>query len=582
MLQIKVKDSFVDVGEASITLKYTNPMFRENPLNNAFSYSFTLPATPTNRAIFNNIERLDNDSDTDNFEAEVFFSGISFLQGNLSVKNPNDSSFNCFLNNRDLNISKILSNFNIRDLQLETHRLYELHPDPFATLADRVNFYINSFKQIQNDRFNNDDIDDNHAFPPVLSDLFAYNSGEQPPNLRFNYVMKYINAFVQGSYQTNHGYDTSTLEEVFWSTTYIPFIKYNYVLKELFKILDLTVVSDFIESVDMKQLCIFNISTLDYNPTLDFNLMKQDYELQDYLPAVSGLTVVNALKTIFNQLMFIDNNIVEIIPVKTILNTPEEDISKYSPPEYSNSTLNANGVTFSYAKDDQDLLYNNPTFTPKTVVVGDGKTKNEAPDRYLFASRQNASITWPFWASLPALPTNLTDNPGELSTYGIYRGPLKSDEYPSKVILPNGTPLSDIEGPDVDYDRLMLTFYRGKQLNNLGNPYPLATPFSTEQSAGSVGELSLEWDGEDGLYNTFWKDYLESVNKAKETTKLLDLPPHKFKDFATFKEPNKLINSPAGQMRGILKEISITLKGNTASKSTCVFVSKQESNTEVS
>jgi len=582
MLQIKVKGEFVDVGEASITLKFENPMFRQNPLNNAFSYSFTLPVTPRNSAIFDNVERIDSSAESNNLPCEIFFEGILMLQGVLSIKNPNNDSYSCFINNEDLAISKRLKDFRIRDLDLESIHQYDFHPDSFASLEDRWNFQEDSFQAFKNDPFNEDDIDATHSWPTVLSESYGYNEGDQQSFPDFNWPFRFINPFTDGSYQYNHPFDTTNIEQIFWSVTYIPFIKYTHVLKEIFKVVNLTIIGDFLELTDIKQLSMFNNNTVDADPPVsDFQPLKRDLKLEDHLPDVSGLAIVNLLKVNFNQILFIDKNSIEVRSVTEILNTPEEDLTKFTNPKYSYSRKFSEGFSFSYADDSKDVLFKNPEYTPAKVVIGDGKTDITSPDRYLFVTQQYVSVNWALWASFPTLPIVAADPIGSLNTVGVYRGPLKGDSYPSTLLDIFGLPFVDVSGPDDHLDNLVLTFYRGKQLNNLGNPYPLATPFSTEPSIGKVGDLSLTWDGDDGLVETFYKPFIEAINQSKEITRLLDLPVHKVSEMSRFRFPNYKIQSPAGQMRGILKELSITLKGNKASKSTCLFVAKEQSDTSI-
>lgn len=575
MLSIKVNNEFIDVGDTSITLKFLNPMFSDNPLNNAFSYSFILPITSRNKRIFKNVHRVDSIKAQVKYPTTVFFEGIAILSGNIVVKKFSKTGLSCYINNDELVISNQMKEINIRDLVLDEYKLYDHNPVP-GTQAENFDFYWNSLMTTLNDRFNNDDTD-THCFPPMIMGLHGYNEGIPPPALRFNYVMGMVNPYIQGSYRPNNGYnDVLSTAEIFWSCTYIPFVKYNYVLKKLFELFNITVISDFIESIDMKQLSIFNRDTLDsQDDNLIINEFKQFYKLQDYLPNVTGLDVVDVLKNIFNQVIFIKNNIVTILPIQEILNTPIENFTKYVDPFYSFTPSEPKGISLKYDNDSEDPLFDDPVHTPAEILIGDGGIKIVSKARYLFSDTAIASIQWPTFTSYPSgLPASLSDAAGEFGTYSVYRGKLKTDQYPYYVETTPPHLLGDDPGPEESSDRLLLTFYRGSNLNALGNPYPLATPFSVDQYAGKVGNLSLAWDGEDGLYETFWKDWLNLTDGAIEIDKTLVLPIHKIIQLISFRNPKKRFDSEDGPTTGIVKEVTFTIGNEGLSKTSCTFIAK--------
>ena len=69
---------------------------------------------------------------------------------------------------------------------------------------------------------------------------------------------------------------------------------------------------------------------------------------------------------------------------------------------------------------------------------------------------------------------------------------------------------------------IVLLFYRGIQTLssiNADNPdsidYPLASPLNYDYFGNRIGNYSLIWTGQDGIFNTWWKDWHEAIQRMR-------------------------------------------------------------------
>lgn len=120
--------------------------------------------------------------------------------------------------------------------------------------------------------------------------------------------------------------------------------------------------------------------------------------------------------------------------------------------------------------------YGTPTFTAPTDTL------------HMVTSTEEFGLAFPFNADDEFLP----------AFYGPYVSPWYDD-----------APLKDI----------ILLFYRGLQpYGTFSLDYPLASSNAYSWGETKVGELSLLWTGEDGLYNRWWKTWVEALERMRPVT----------------------------------------------------------------
>jgi hypothetical protein len=65
---------------------------------------------------------------------------------------------------------------------------------------------------------------------------------------------------------------------------------------------------------------------------------------------------------------------------------------------------------------------------------------------------------------------------------------------------------------------MVLLFYRGLQTDGAGNEYPLASPLPYNYEEETIGAYSLLWTGRYGLYNVWWKEWHEALQRMRPVT----------------------------------------------------------------
>ena len=77
------------------------------------------------------------------------------------------------------------------------------------------------------------------------------------------------------------------------------------------------------------------------------------------------------------------------------------------------------------------------------------------------------------------------------------------------------TPRVDFEQGDHRLEHLRFLFYRGLQPDSTGALYPLASAGTVNYDYQTVGQYALAWDGEQGLYQTWHKPWLDFRQAAR-------------------------------------------------------------------
>lgn len=73
-----------------------------------------------------------------------------------------------------------------------------------------------------------------------------------------------------------------------------------------------------------------------------------------------------------------------------------------------------------------------------------------------------------------------------------------------------------------------LLFYAGLREDSQGNDYPLATTDNKDHTGASIPNMDfpLRWEGDEGLYNLLWKEWVEFLRTSKPIVKRFNLPYH--------------------------------------------------------
>lgn len=127
MLQLILNSEFLDVpSNIEIPITATNPLFSESGFNEAFTYSFNVPASPKNVAIYNRHARK-------NPVLSITFFGHRIFTGKVEMK-KDSSGINIMAKSDGIDLRQQLEALQFSDIEWPTIKIWETSDD----LQDRV------------------------------------------------------------------------------------------------------------------------------------------------------------------------------------------------------------------------------------------------------------------------------------------------------------------------------------------------------------------------------------------------------------------------------------------------------------
>jgi hypothetical protein len=571
MLRIVVNNKDLDIYDnISIPVKAFNPIFSGTSMQELYSFSFDLPASDRNISILQSAERIDGTTLENDIEGvKVYHSGILFFNGVLSVKmGVSKTTYKCNLNSQGLYLAKKLNTVNLQELDLESIDV----ANPIDTAPNKVDSwkaYLENFLDTE------DSQECTHCFPPIKFEPYMspYRGYADVKNLVWDIFNIYngANWFADEEYRIGErGVRLNIYGEDFVSTI-VPVIKYMHALNSAVKAEGYSsgVVGDFTKIKDIRELAIVSNTSLDTYATSGnrgYNIFNDSYSLQNHLPNMTALDLMTGLRQLFCVIAFDAVDAVEIVPIKDVINQRPIDITRYAVPEYAMKSKEDKGylLSFELSKNEQrvfpvelstasPIYYESPNWE---LTIGDGAVKS-------------SSVHKPTLSIYQFISTD--DHPS------VANGYYESGKCHYMLILDENyifnSPFNSREGFD-NLDYAILTFYRGKVNGEDGKFYPCATFKNVLSTGEKVGDYTLEWEGKDGLYEQWWKSFLDAINGKKDISRTLIMPIHKIVEMMTFRNPNYTIKGNKGNMKAIIKEMQFTLKKNEISPLQCTFVAK--------
>lgn len=505
-------------------------------------YSFAIPSTPHNRIILKRPELLDNAED---FLAEddwlIFFDDKLIERGRLEVEDaPNE--------NQDYKVTFIGG---------IAGKLYQLKEDDISkTLQDyRVPVLgTDTASVLQGAATPQSD----YVFPTVrIADEGTFDENDVPTNYKF------LNWYFQGAY---HRRKNTGIEDV--SSTLAPMLRVRKVLDKLLEKVGYALRGIFDSSehhVELNELILFNNVTMDKIITesakVDFEGVgyKGSFNLSDYLPKLKGSDLLRATADTFACAIItsVHERVIKLLPyIQSLRGKVVDWTAKADPRHLKERKLEGLPFQFSYNHiseeyGDQRALslngrtvdYHFTTYDEIQALTADDIGKIiyvESINEYLVLIRQGG-------AARSAVARRVGKNLGIINqdseegfqpasdtlhmVSDIEDGDVFGNEkllwcpaYYNEVV----TPLN--EGAD-KIDKPVFLFYRGLQIrdryssDSVSNPvtetYPLANSNNYNERQERIGELSLVWTGEDGLYEKWWKEWHEALKRMRPVSRAI-------------------------------------------------------------
>lgn len=580
MIRISLNDIDLDLGKVSIPFKFENPLFTGKIFNEGYSFTFTIPETEKNRSALSNSQRFDARIVGRKYDIKFYFKGLFMFAGAITVKDIVNANIQCYFNSVGLNLNKSLSNIKLRDLDLHT-RVVCLDAD--TPSEKQTKWEAHMIGHLQGVTFPGPgDPEISHYFPPIHSPSAYDDDFEVDPTVTVTGFTKnhWWSQFINLYWLTYSRYSVQNrvLNSVYalrpgWQTTISPCPRFIPVMRAaLTKLGFILDENDLLSETEIQNLFIYSNEVMDKIETTGshtYNVYGLDYDLKDFLPDLSALSLFIGLKEVYNAIFYEEDGRIKTITGKDLLSDSPEDWTKYADEAFANQFNEFSNYVYSWKtdKDDQYTVLFSDQFIEEKIISPDatGEIKITPGDVRPLASR--VAPRGSIWGTFVGVGTDET-------SIDVITGPL-IEAFENKTSLGYNaairSQLSEIRPDDIQ-ETLLLGVWRG--VDFAGTFYPYAVNQATDSLGVIYGEKSILWADEDGLVNNFHEDFLNYVNGSRSFDNILYLPPHKVAELAKFRHVKKSFETPNGKVTGILKEFEVTFTNEGMSPVKATYLTK--------
>lgn len=524
MLEIKIENSMLDLGKVNISFELISPVF--NTMG-SFSYPFTLPATDKNKSILGFSNRINTTTSKSSCNAEIFLSGLLWKRGLLRIIDANKDFIKCNFEIGNGHFYSVLKNIKLFDLELGGTKSYANDYYEWNVSSP----YFGPWGKVWPFRY-----------PDIPFAVFPFNM----PNF---YEDSAKGTFLRNNFDGNVNYFTFP-DHLFSHSfnTFVVFPYLNFVFDKIWLKANVNEVSNaFRNDPFLKYLTLFNSNTeYAWHPDDLIDGFRLDrINLRDYMPDLGILDLITTLEDVFQAYIFYDEftNSVKIALFKDIVNSPDVEILDFPFKITSLSPNQFDGYSVEYDIDSND------SFADDYFKSIDQFTfKGEIPDESSLPANGNSFLDMYFVTSTHKymywMINSVNPNLGSWQTYASDRNKFTSGNggltikipgvFARETYLPKAGNVGHWQVVDQDYSpaespELRFIFYHG-----VVNNKPFGSPFNLDESGNVISDYSLEWEGDFGLKNKFYKEYLSFKQNTRqgEFKMLLDPAAIKSIDFS--------------------------------------------------
>ena len=520
-LGLKIKGEFLNLNSGtSIPIDMQSPLYfggrSPDVLPGTLIYNFLIPSTLPNLRILNRPQILDNyDSFFIKEPGEIYYDGELFASGTYTIKKAPAEG--------DITVNFIggLSG-NLKDFKTKNLSEIDLGGDRFLGPND------SSILTVANDTIAN---------PDDYDYLFGTIKIETDDSLELRYVNNYYN---------NTFFRTGNDQDGVAKSTLIPFPKAKYVLQQIFQDAgyNLDNFMDLIGYEEFNNLLVFNNYSLDRIETVSDPIvltdlrLKSTFNLQNHVPELKINQFIKDILLPFGGVALIDQkekkvhltNYNFILKNSDIQDWTDKVFNEFTKEEkyinipvglkYNHTTID--GITESYDIDLTGANILDPVEKTTDLTTADALYDIRlihSLNQY-FYNANTGSVVWRFFAKklneyeVGEDPINLSSDTlfmekaftSLLGTFDIF-----TPVFISKYISPINPGTEKI-------NKTILAFHRGLDQRSNGQDYPFISNNVYNRSQTKIANFSLLVDGEYGLYNTWWKNWLEMLHRSTPVT----------------------------------------------------------------
>ena len=344
-IAVIIEDQEVAVGDDfSISLTYINPLFTEKKINEAYSFSFSLPSGPALNSILKNSKRVDTSTRNFILNAKIKMNGVLMIQGKITLTKSSSNYYSCNIFNDGKDLYQFSNESHLSDHDYGSIKLWDVDNPPDN--VQKLIYWSQHYGLI------NDQSPEEGAYKfPMIKAYYDHPSIEDNKVLNdgLNYVfwkgggvnIGFWNAMNPGDIgvgQTNQIIPFNEFpNKLNWINTYSPCMRIEHMLEVVLNEAGLSIRENHLELIrEFKRLTNFSgyvCDEMDENQTT-LNVHGSDYELSEFTPDVNTWELFNMLIELFSVVYFVRNDrTIDIKLSRDILNQEAIDYTDKANPE---------------------------------------------------------------------------------------------------------------------------------------------------------------------------------------------------------------------------------------------------------
>lgn len=536
MIAITINSEALDLYEnTSIRLEKSNPMFDFDSIPGAIVFPFKIPHTARNLRLLKYPDTIMNVALDTPFDAVLILAGLHYADAVLRIDQVvvNESTIYLTLDAGDfLSLIKELSlkEIDLGQLQIGTTE-FSLRAFMNQTTIDSWPNQAGVFFPFRNEAF-------------VGEDSYTVFPGAHAPATPISPTCPILNYYHAGTFEEWWAQFGETYGLSVKSTNSTPAIYIAHILQRICAHAGYSFEGIFQDDQELAALVMQSLTLIRDDASIDhveINTLVPDIDLQIFLVAVRRLFCLSLDFSSKNQR-------VTFTAIRDILQADaKDDWTEFASPEFKLDRRYAEEFHFDWTLDSNDAasvdeVQPTITFALKGSVADVASLPVSAARDDIWLVIQEwryytwNGIDWIFY-SHPLQPFGNSSAAKQVkSIFSPVAMEFSEDTIPTDyfwdVIPPSRSwkiPYMSQEGTYTFAKRITseikprLLFYRGMQPDTLGNDYPFASADTTDGAGNVVGNYALSWQDEAGIYETWWKDYVDFIYKTRLVTLSLDL-----------------------------------------------------------
>ena len=584
MIRLTVANTALDLPQrATVTVQGFNPALDDDSTERTFSFPFRLDATGRNLMALGYANRLDTDDDTLDRPALLEIDGATF-QGQIEVNSRTSGTIEVVFQSagrklmglaEQVQINEILPTIDVPQTIVRSWTItYLFDPDPLFVPVRQVR--INGVMYGGTSVPPADLVDDINADYPgvaswlggevvqivpgsitpfvvedfeVVSFVDAVNTGTAQhdnfvaylqaetlsPSLSHAFPVVYAPQFYRsnpawrGYLNYQHGPnlpENTPSDGKQWAYACVPFVRAAYILDRLKFHIGIDIWAGFLADPDFEKLLLWNNYALDelvedvyeFTEVQYLQAYKTQIALNQHVPEMSGRDFLNNIAEFFNLYYEKTGNTVTAKSKRKQLENVPIDWTDKVAGGHDLLMKQRGGSTLRFAAAQDGDKTTVPPQLADYIALAPGTNVVEVPFRPLHdIERTDPLLSTSQWATAYTAHTGTSDE-GLKTPFGL------------RLLFDLGQqPDSD----DVNYWQSSRS-----RLNMAGDP---------------ITDFDLDWPGEHGLYEKFWRGWAELIANAPSFQLPMRLEGHEIEEMNRWDNPLRYFRTPNGTVRAIIK-----------------------------